>query len=370
MRGLYIHIPFCKHICSYCDFPKMVSFSKEKMDKYVNNLILELNSYKKELATVNTVFIGGGTPNALPLDLLLKLLNAIRSNLDSNNIIEFCIECNPELLTTSQVKLFKEFNITRVSLGAESFNDEVLKKLGRHHKKSDIINAVNLLRENGTNNININLIFGHPFDTINLVKENLNNFYGLNIPHISYYSMILEDHTIFKYQYDKKIIELPDEDIVADMYEYIMQDLNNHGYNQYEISNFAKNGYESVHNQIYWNLDDYIGIGLGASGFINNNRYTNAFTFEDYFNNKKDVNSLDKYTQEQEFMMLGFRLIKGPSKLRFKEKFNEDIKDVFKDEINRLINKKLIKETENNYCLTHEGIMLGNEVFMEFVNEN
>ncbi|MCR5786290.1 MAG: radical SAM family heme chaperone HemW [Acholeplasmatales bacterium] len=370
MRGLYIHIPFCKHICSYCDFAKVVTFKIDKMKTYLDYLIKELKSYQEEIKSVDTIFIGGGTPNALPDDFLEQLLSNVLELTKNNQITEYSIECNPELVTDTQAAMFKKYGITRVSLGAESFNDKILLKLGRHHKKEDIINAVKIFKKHNLNNINVDLIFGHPYDTIDLVKENLKDFYNLSIPHISYYSMILEDKTIFKYLYDLKKIELPDEDIVADMYEYIMSDLKKHHYNQYEISNFAKDGYESLHNKIYWECDNYIGVGLAASGYLNNVRYTNSYNFDSYYKNiKEDEHKLSVFEAEQEFMMLGFRLIKGVSKSRFKNKFNCEIEDVFKEKIDYLINKKLIEEKEDHYCLTHEGIMLGNEVFMEFVDE-
>ena len=249
----------------------------------------------------------------------------------------------------------------------QNLDDDVLKKLGRHHSKEDIIRAVILLKDNKINNINVDLIFAHPFDSLELVKKNLENFYLLNIPHISYYSMILEEKTVFSYQIERKLINELDEDISAKMYEYIMKDLKNNGYIQYEISNYSKEGYNSLHNKLYWLDDEYIGVGLGASGYLNNRRYTNALNFKSYYNNQLEYEEvLNKYETEKEFMMVGFRLIEGPSKARFFKRFNENIYDVFKDEINKLLEEDLIKETENNYCLTEKGILLANLVFMEF----
>ena len=367
MLGLYIHIPFCKHICSYCDFPKIVTFKKARMDEYIEKLILELNLYKDKLKDINTIFIGGGTPNALDLANLEKLLSEVSKLTKGANILEYSIECNPELLNQEQVDLFNKYKINRVSLGAESFDDDVLKKLGRHHSKEDIIRAVILLKDNKINNINVDLIFAHPFDSLELVKKNLENFYLLNIPHISYYSMILEEKTVFSYQIERKLINELDEDISAKMYEYIMKDLKNNGYIQYEISNYSKEGYNSLHNKLYWLDDEYIGVGLGASGYLNNRRYTNALNFKSYYNNQLEYEEvLNKYETEKEFMMVGFRLIEGPSKERFLKRFNENIYDVFKDEIKKLLEEDLIKETENNYCLTKKGILLANLVFMEF----
>jgi oxygen-independent coproporphyrinogen-3 oxidase len=367
MKGLYIHIPFCKHICSYCDFPKIVTFKEAKIKEYIDKLLIEFDNYKEYYKDVTTVFIGGGTPNAIPTYLLEKLLNKVMELTKHNNIIEYSIECNPELLNQEQVDLFKKYHITRVSLGAESFNDDILLKLGRHHKKSDIFRSVKLLKENGITNINIDLIFAHPFDSLDLVKENLENFYLLNIPHISYYSMILEDKTVFKYQIENKIISEFDEDLGASLYEYIMKDLKNHGYDQYEISNYAKSGFESKHNMLYWQDLEYIGVGLGASGYLLNVRYTNALNFKDYYDNKLEYKEiLSKDETEKEFMMVGFRMMKGPSKIDFLNRFNVSIYDKFKESIDKLIEEDLIYETETNYCLTNKGILLANLVFMEF----
>lgn len=366
MRGLYIHIPFCKHICSYCDFPKMVTYKIDKMKEYVYFLSNELLSYKDKYKDINTIFIGGGTPNALPLDILEYLLNKIDEFSANLNIVEYSIECNPELVTIDQVKLFKKHKINRVSLGAESFDNDVLIKLGRHHKKEDIINSVNLLKESGINNINVDLIFSHPFDSLELVKYNLKEFYKLDIPHISYYSMILEDKTIFNYMYEHDKLKLIDEDLSASLYEYIINDLNKNNYIQYEISNFSKNS-ESIHNKLYWQGLEYLGIGLSASSYLDSKRFTNAYNLKDYYNrvivNEEKLSLLDK---QKEFMMLGFRMLKV-SRTEFFNRFNVNIEDIFKNEIDRLINDKLIILKDNYYYLTHKGLMLANSVFMEFV---
>ncbi len=366
MRGLYIHIPFCKHICSYCDFPKMVTFKYDKMKEYIEYLSSELSSYKDKYQDIETIFIGGGTPNALPLDLLESLLESVKSFSKNLSIKEYSIECNPELVTLEQVKLFKEYGINRVSLGAESFNDDVLKKLGRHHTKEDIIRSVNLLKDNGINNISVDLIFAHPYDSLELIKYNLDEFYKLNINHISYYSMILEDKTIYSYQYEHDKLKLIDEDTAGLMYEYIINDLENHGYTQYEISNFSK-AQESIHNKLYWQSQEYLGVGMSASSYLDSLRFTNAYNLNDYYKgikvNLEDLSILDK---EKEFMLLGFRMLKV-SRREFYDRFNTNIENVFKDSIESLIERKLIVLEDDYYRLTHEGLMLANTVFMEFV---
>lgn len=366
MRGLYIHIPFCKHICSYCDFPKMVTFKYDKMKEYIKYLSKELLTYKNKYLDIETIFIGGGTPNALPLDILEDLLTSIQSFSKNFNIKEYSIECNPELLTLDQIKLFNKYGINRVSLGAESFDNDVLIKLGRHHSKEDIFRSVDLLKKNNIDNISIDLIFAHPYDTIDLVKYNLKEFYKLNINHISYYSMILEDKTVYSYLYDNDKLTLVDDDTAGLMYEYIINDLALHGYKQYEISNFSK-GNESIHNKLYWQTHEYIGVGMAASSYLDSKRFTNAYNLNDYYQDiKVDIEELSILDKEKEFMMLGFRMLKV-SRIEFYDRFNTNIEEVFKEAIESLIERNLVILEDDYYKLTHKGLMLANSVFMEFV---
>lgn len=366
MRGLYIHIPFCKHICSYCDFPKMVTFKYDKMKEYMKYLKEELSNYKDKYLDIETIFIGGGTPNALPLDLLLDLLKHIKSFSNNLNIKEYSIECNPELVTLEQIKLFKEYGVTRVSLGAESFDNDVLIKLGRHHTKDDIIRSVQMLKDNNIDNISVDLIFAHPYDSIDLIKYNLDEFYKLNINHISYYSMILEDKTIYSYLYEKDRLKLIDEDTEGLMYEYIINNLESNGYIQYEISNFSK-GKESIHNKLYWQTLEYLGVGMSASSYLDSKRFSNAYNLLDYYKGiKVNIEELSLLDKEKEFMMLGFRMLKV-SRFEFYKRFNQNIEDIFKESIERLLNQNLIVLESDYYKLTHKGLMLANSVFMEFV---
>lgn len=366
MRGLYIHIPFCKHICLYCDFPKMVTFKYDKMKEYIKYLSEELSTYKNKYFDIETIFIGGGTPNALPLDLLEDLLSSIQSFSKNFNIKEYSIECNPELLTLEQVRSFNKYGINRVSLGAESFDNDVLIKLGRHHTKEDIFRSVDLLKKNNIDNISIDLIFAHPYDNLDLVKYNLEEFYKLNINHISYYSMILEDKTVYSYLYDNDKLKLVEDDTAGLMYEYIINDLESHGYKQYEISNFSKSN-ESIHNKLYWQTHEYIGVGMAASSYLDSKRFTNAYNLNDYYHGiKVDIEELSLLDKEKEFMMLGFRMLKV-SRIEFYERFNTNIEDVFKETIESLIERNLVILEDDYYKLTHKGLMLANSVFMEFV---
>lgn len=362
-RGLYIHIPFCNHICNYCDFPKMVS-SREVMHKYILRLIEEFDLYKPYYDSIKTIYIGGGTPNVLSdndLELLLKKIESL--NIDYT---EYSVEVNPELLTESQVILFKKYGINRVSIGAESFNDSHLEYLGRHHKKKDIFNSINLLNKYNINNINIDLIFAHPLDSLSNIKEELEIIKSLDISHISLYSLILEERTVFYYKWLKNEFKEVLEDDAADMMEHIDSSLKNMGYHHYEISNYSKPGFESIHNTSYWKCMEYIGLGLGASGYLDSVRYDNTKVLSKYlysFNKEEVKLSIDD--KKSEYFMLGLRMLDGVSLKKYQEIFNSD---PFKDfNILKLIDEKLVEIKDDMLRLTHKGLMLGNIVFEEFV---
>lgn len=363
MRGLYIHIPFCKHICNYCDFPKRVARNERQIEEYINFIINDFSKYEKYYHDVKTIYIGGGTPNILSDNLLEKLFNAIQKL--NINPIEYTIEINPELLTINQILLFKKYRINRVSIGVETFINDDLVKLNRHHTKEDAIRSVKLLKENGINNINIDLIYAHPFDNMDKVLLNLKEFIKLDVNHISYYSMILEDKTVFNYLINKNELELLDNEIEGKMYEEIIKYLKEHNYHHYETSNFAKIGFESKHNMLYWDACEYIGIGCGASGYLDDLRYTNNFSLKKYYNNEKDIEHLSITDKKNEFMMLGFRKIDGISFDDYQKRFNSTIFDDFN--LQKLIDKGLLEFDDLKIRLTPKGQMLANEVFMEFV---
>lgn len=361
--GLYIHIPFCAHICNYCDFPKMVSNNDIK-HKYILRLLEEFDLYNNYYSRVNTIYIGGGTPNCLDISDLELLLNKI----SSLNIkpIEYSIEVNPELLNETQINLFKKYGINRVSIGAESFNDSHLLYLGRHHKKEDIINSINLLRRNGINNINIDLIYAHPLDSISNICEELKIIKSLNIPHISLYSLILEERTVFYYKWLKNEFSECIEDDAADMTQYIDASLKELGYNHYEISNYAKDGYKSIHNTSYWKCKEYIGLGLGASGYLDEVRYDNTKVLSKYLSSfEKDEQKLSIKDKKGEYFMLGLRMLDGVSLKEYIKIFKSD--PFFDFNINKLIKEGLVEIFDDNLRLTSRGLMLGNIVFEEFV---
>ena len=367
MKGLYIHIPFCKSICSYCDFPKMVSSDCIKT-KYVSKLIKEISSYKKHFKEIDTVFIGGGTPNSLSLELLEKIFISIDDVLKKSK--ESTIELNPELITYDLCALLKKYNFTRVSLGIESIKEETIKLINRSHNKKMVIDSIKLLKDFGINNINCDFIFGFPYEDMNDIKNNLDFIKSLDITHVSYYSLILEDKTVFKYQYDKGILKLPDDDLVADMYYYIKKELENMGYHHYEISNFAKNGYYSLHNLKYWNCIEYIGCGLAAAGYLSEIRYENCSKMKDYLENDIviiDSIKIENIDKKKEFMMMGLRLVDGVSQKKYFELFKNDLLTDFKDEIERLLKKDIIEINGDKIKIKPDKLFLANVAFREFV---
>lgn len=364
MRGLYIHIPFCKHICNYCDFPKRIAINENQIKEYVSYIIKELDSYDSYYSSVKTIYIGGGTPNLLSDELLEMLLDKIKSK--KINYEEFTIECNPEFINVFQLDIFKKYGVNRISLGVESFIDEDLAKINRHHSSEDAIKAIKLIRSYGIDNINVDLIFAHPYDNLEKVKKNLEIFYSLNLPHISYYSMILEDKTVFSHLINQGKIKLLDNDTEASMYDFIIHDLKKHGYHHYETSNFSLKGFESKHNQIYWDSLEYIGIGAGASGYLDSIRYTYDSRLKYYFEGiKTEETKIDFEEKKKEYFLLGFRKIDGVSILEYKRRFNSD--PLIDFDFQKLISEGLIYINKDRICLTGKGIMLANDVFMEFV---
>jgi len=363
MRGLYIHIPFCKSLCSYCDFPKRINQKEEIINKYLSKLENDINNLEE--SHFDTVYIGGGTPNLLSLKQLEELLITIKKRI-KNEIIEFTIETNYEFINQEQINLFKKYGINRISIGVQTLNKDIGKVINRISDFDKLKEKVELLKENGLRNINLDFIFGLPNEKLKDIKENLKQIYELDVPHISYYSLILEDKTLLQYQIENKIVKLPDDDLCADMYNLIIDEFISHGYHHYELSNFSKPGFESKHNIIYWSLDPYIGLGMSASSFYDGFRTTNSRFIEKYLTNDdiiKEKISIDKL--KGEYFWLGLRKIDGVSIKEYQQKFNSA--PLIDFEINKLIEKELLI-IENDYIkLTRFGIEHGNYVFTHFI---
>ncbi len=363
MKGLYIHIPFCEYICHYCDFVKSVPKNNDVIDTYIDALIKEINMYQKHFDSIETIYIGGGTPSMLKpyqMEKLFKVLEMI-------NPIEYTIEVNPESYTEEKGLLFKKYGINRVSLGVQTFNQDLLHYVNRGHKNEDVYRTVHHLKNIDMPYISIDLIFSIPGQTMDDLKFDLEQIKSLDITHVSWYSLILEEKTYFYHQYLKGNFEQMDEDIEAKMYEEIIKQLKHQGFHQYEISNFAKLDHESKHNTIYWSLDPYIGVGMGAHGFIEGYRTYNERAMPKY---------LDHYQKEKTFqtnaMLLQDDLIFGLRKtLGIDVKKIEDKYDINLFETYPKLEEKMaygLVTLENGYLkLTKKGTLLGNQVFMVFI---
>ena len=358
---LYVHIPFCTEICSYCDFCK-VFYNKEYVDKYLIELEKELK-LKDNNNKYKTIYIGGGTPSSLTCEQLDKLFN-ILNKLNKCDIYEYTIECNPKL-DINKIKLFKKYGINRVSIGVQTFDDNNIKLLDRNHNKSDVIKTINNLNKFGIYNINIDMMFSIPNQNINSLYNDLNILSKLNIKHISYYSLILEENTKLYINKYKNV----DEDIEYEMYNIICKYLNDIGFNQYETSNFSKEGYESIHNKNYWNNGSYLAIGAGACQKNNNEIINNTKSISKYINgsyllNKEKLSNIDKYINE---LMLGLRLIKGINKKNFKNKYNIDIYDVFK--LDKEIRNNRLIDDGNNIYINNKYIYVSNDIIVNILME-
>ena len=353
MKSVYIHIPFCSDICTYCDFCKFYK-NDEWIDNYLSILELEVKEkYNNE--EINTIYIGGGTPSILNLAQLKKLFNIIKI-FKINKLEEFTFECNVESITKEKLEYLYKNKVNRLSMGVQSFNDKFLKYLNRHHNYSEVEEKIKLAKKIGFNNISIDLIYAIKDQTIKDLENDLDKFLKLDITHISTYSLIIEPNTIL---YINKTEEI-DEDLDYNMYKLICNKLKEHGYKHYEISNFAKRGYESKHNLVYWNNEKYYGFGLSASGYIDNIRYTNTRNLNKYLKKEyiEESHILSKTeTIENEFI-LGLRKIEGLNKQDFLKKYNIDIKSI--DIVKKLLKEKKLLENKKNIYINHKYIYLSN----------
>ena len=369
--SLYIHIPFCKQKCRYCDFP---SFSGKEgiISKYVDALNLEINSRAKEFR-FNTIFIGGGTPSYLPYEEFEKLLRNIdKLHLAEN--LEFTVECNPGTLTRDKLELMKKHKVNRLSFGLQSTNDKLLRQLGRIHSFNEFRENYLLAREVGFKNINIDLMFGLPNQSLEDFKETLETVVELNPEHISSYSLIIEEGTPFYDLYEQNKLSLPSEETEREMYEYGVDYLRYKGYKQYEISNFSKENRECRHNLVYWELNDYLGCGVSSASLLNGERIKNYDNIQDYIysveknlNGREEINVLSKEELMEEFMFLGLRKTEGINEKEFLKRFSITMESVYKDVINKHIENGLLIKDNGKIYLNKEGIQLSNYVMSDFL---
>lgn len=377
--GIYIHIPFCMQKCLYCDFVSYINKS-ECVKEYINCMIKEIQSYDLKKYNITTIYIGGGTPSFIESDYIKEIINVIQNKLEKNDTrwedIEITIEANPGTITLEKLNDYKTAGINRISLGLQATQDRLLKQIGRIHNYKDFLEAYELLKRVGFNNINVDLMIGLPNQSIKDLKESLEKIIKLDPNHISVYSLIIEDGTPISKLLDEEKIKLPDEEIERQMYWYVKNKLELNGYNHYEISNFSKKGKESKHNLNCWKQKQYIGVGAAAHSYFKDIRYSNTNNIEEYIKNIKE-NNIEKNRKieekqtiedkKNEFMMLGFRMIEGVNIADFKAKFVDNPLYLYREKIKKLTDEGLIEVDLNNIKLTNKGLDLANVVFEEFI---
>ena len=366
-ESMYIHIPFCNRICTYCDFNKVL-IDNQPVDAYVDALIKEIKQI--EPMTLRTIFVGGGTPTALSEAQLERLLIEIGSRFTVTE--EFSFEANPDELTMAKLDLLHRYGVNRISLGVQTFNDELLKVLGRSHNYEDIFRAISHLEEIGLTNYSIDLMYNLPGETMDDIQDSLKYISELKPKHISWYSLIIEPHYN---RIRKGQMKVDDDEAEGEKYMHIISELEKLGYPQYEISNFSEREYESAHNKTYWKNDEYFGLGAGSHGYVGGKRYYNIKPVNHYIQAMeekgsavKEIIELTLKEQMEEEMFLGLRMNRGVHTRRFEEKYDRNIKSVYGEVIDDEIEKGNLEEKEGSISLTKAGRLVGNSVFIGFLN--
>ena len=385
--GIYIHIPFCKKKCEYCDFKSYVGKENliDRYIKWVNYELKEVGEGNKidyennidDLIIVKTIYIGGGTPSILPPKYISDILRTVKENytIDNENL-EVTIEVNPGTVDEEKLMEYKKCGVNRLSIGLQATQNRVLNVLGRIHTYNDFLVTYNSARKIGFDNINVDLMLGIPGQSLEDVQESVEKIIKLSPEHISTYSLIIEEGTPFYKKLEKNEINLPGEEIERKMYWLVKRKLEDAGYVHYEISNFAKRGYESKHNLACWNQEEYVGVGAAAHSYTNNVRYSNICEIEEYINNYEndmETNNFEfhekqtKDSKMKEFMMLGLRKINGIKIQDFKNKFGENPIYLYRKELDKLVNENLLEIDGDVIKLTEKGLDWANLVWEEFV---
>ena len=373
--GLYVHIPFCHSKCYYCDF---LSFPKrEKEEEYITALIAEIANYGKDFAGVHTIkslFIGGGTPTVLSPFLLDKLCEALRKHFILEEDVEWTIEANPGTILEEHAHVFKKHGVNRVSLGLQAAQNNLLKSIGRIHTYEEWEQSIERLKKVGITNLNTDIMFSLPDQTLENWKETLQKVVNLGLPHLSAYSLIIEDGTVFGDRYEQGTLKEVEEELDRSFYEYVKGYLKEKGYHQYELSNWSKAGYECEHNKVYWNCEPYLGIGLGAHSYMMHERFSNTTDFKDYLAAQGDTNKImvarEKITKKmamEEFMFLGLRLCVGISTQEFQQRFKYSIFDIYGKQLDEWMKKGLLVHNNDRLYLTEQGKDISNQIFASFL---
>lgn len=375
--GIYVHIPFCKSKCYYCDFCSFAN--KEKLiERYIKCLNYEIKSKRRDECMIKTIYIGGGTPSYIDESHIAKIIKNIKKYYNVYHNAEITIEANPGTCNEKKFKAYREAGVNRLSIGLQTSNNNLLKEIGRIHTYEQYEDTIKEAKKAGFTNINSDIMVGLPNQTIYDVEDTLDKLLKLNLTHISVYSLIVEENAKLKKLIDEGMLKLPDDEIERYMYWYAKRRLEENGFIHYEISNFAKEGFASKHNLDCWSQKEYLGFGVNAASFENNVRYSNTDDLNTYMKNieKKDVlkntiieEKMNKEALMNEYMMLELRKINGVNLYRFEEKFKKTAIILYGDEINDLCEKGLIDFNipKQTIKLTKKGIDFANLVWEEFI---
>ncbi|HOR41840.1 MAG TPA: radical SAM family heme chaperone HemW [Atribacterota bacterium] len=377
--GLYLHIPFCLSKCSYCDFFSIVTGNEGLKRRYITALIKEMEIYrqKKKDISLSTIYLGGGTPTILDGIQINEIISSCFSNFQiaGNKKMEITIEANPGTIEIEKSKILLQSGINRLSIGAQSLDNRVLKKIGRVHTKEDFLASYNAAREAGFSNINIDLMFGLPGQSMAGFEKTLTGIIKLKPEHISLYGLSIESGTPLELLIAAGKIKLPSDDLSNDLFVMAIELLKEHNYEHYEISNFALPGKRSIHNQIYWNDKSYLGLGAGATSYLDNKRYRNYQDLEQYIEllnygilpvEYQEILSMRERMSEK--IILKLRMMEGLDKNDFFNQFKTSVEHVFGKELYTLKEQGLLAENKTRYLLTKKGISLANNVFTEFID--
>lgn len=370
--GLYIHIPFCMDKCFYCDFATM-PYQDKRIPEYFDLLEKEISMYRDlgEEFIIDSIYIGGGTPTYVDGIYIERILGEIKDIFKIDENAEITIEGNPKTIDKNKVQIYKSIGINRISLGVQSFNDNLVKKLGRYHTLNDVIEDINLLREYDFNNINLDLMFSIPDQSIEDIKYDIEIIKKIKPEHISWYSLIIEENTKFNRLYKQGLIKPMDDDLEQEVYLYIIDELKKIGLNHYEISNFAVKNHESYHNKKYWNCDNYLGLGLSAAGYIGDLRYVNHSNWKKYRENiiegKLPIISKEILTKEDkifEYIIMRLRLREGLNLSYIQKTYNYDFYNKNLDLIDSYIKNNLMEVSDGVLKFTSEGFYISNNFFV------
>lgn len=370
IEGIYIHIPFCQQICVYCDFHKEIATDKKK-ELYINRLIKSIDYLNDDFTQLKTIYIGGGTPSNLDINLMEILLKKIKENFNLSQIIEYTIEVNPNDITNQKAELFVKYGINRVSLGVQSFDDQILQSMNRSHKAKEIKTSIDLLNKAGIDNVSIDLIFGFNHQTLSQVTYDLSKAISLNIKHISYYALILEEKSIMNYLVKQGKMGIVDEDLDYLMYNKIIDTLTGEGYKHYEISNFSLDEHDSIHNMLYWTQKSYLGLGSGAHSYVDGKRFYLSSNVQQYISSNNDQELIEYYPSYplEDALIFGLRVLKGIDVIALEKQFDLVLFERY-PAILTLIEQELLIYEHDYIRLSKKGLMLANNVFAAILEEH